>query len=99
MPAKLETMFVVFGFMAAGVLTGWLLRRHMAGWTGKVTMALIWLLLFILGVEVGSNERIIGALHSLGAEALLLAAGSLLGSAVAAWGVWKLAGRAKGGDE
>ena len=57
--AKLEIMFVVFGFMAAGVLTGWLLRRHRAGWTGKVTMALIWLLLLILGVEVGSDRRIV----------------------------------------
>lgn len=92
-------MFTVILLMLTGIGAGYLLRRLARIKTQGVITLLIWLLLFILGVEVGSNERIIGALHSLGAEALLLAAGSLLGSAVAAWGVWKLAGRAKGGDE
>ena len=92
-------MFTVILLMLTGIGAGYLLRRFARIKTQGVITLLIWLLLFILGVEVGSNERIIGALHSLGAEALLLAAGSLLGSAVAAWGVWKLVGRAKGGDE
>lgn len=92
-------MFTVILLMLAGVGVGFLLRRFARIKTQGVITVLIWLLLFILGVEVGSNERIIGALHTLGAEALLLAAGSVLGSAVAAWGVWKLAGHAKGGSE
>ena len=93
MPAKLETMFVVFGFMAAGVLTGWLLRRHRAGWTGKVTMALIWLLLLILGVEVGSDRRIVESLPTLGVEAAVIAVGSLLGSCLAARLLWTVVRR------
>ena len=88
MPAKFEIMFVVFGFMAAGVLTGWLLRRHRAGWTGKVTMALIWLLLLILGVEVGSDRRIVESLPTLGVEAAVIAVVSLLGSCLLAWLLW-----------
>ena len=91
--AKLETMFVVFGFMAMGVLTGWLLRRHRAGWTGKVTMALIWLLLLILGVEVGSDRRIVESLPTLGVEAAVIALVSLLGSCLAARLLWTVVRR------
>ena len=86
--AKLEIMFVVFGFMAAGVLTGWLLRRHRAGWTGKVTMALL-----ILGVEVGSDRRIVESLPTLGVEAAVIAVVSLLGSCLAALLLWTVVRR------
>ena len=90
-------MFTVILLMLAGIAAGFLLRRHVRGGVQRASTVLIWLLLFILGVEVGSDGRIIGSLHTLGAEALLLAVGGTLGSALAAWALWRLAGRGKGG--
>lgn len=83
--------------MLTGVAAGYLLRRRFRLRIQGIITVLIWLLLFILGVEVGSDERIISALHTLGAEALLLAVGGTLGSVWAAWGLWRWAGRGKGG--
>lgn len=58
----------------------------------KVITVLIWLLLFLLGVEVGGNEQIIKALPTLGVEALLLSVAGTLGCCVLAWALWKIAG-------
>ena len=58
----------------------------------EVITVLIWLLLFLLGVEVGGNEQIIKALHTLGVEALLLSVAGTLGCCVLAWALWKIAG-------
>jgi uncharacterized membrane protein YbjE (DUF340 family) len=47
-------------------------------------MATIILLLFLMGVEIGGNERIMQNLTSLGVEALVIAVAATLGSIVAA---------------
>ena len=89
-------MFIVITLMLAGILTGWLLRGRRIQVVRRAVTPLIWLLLFLLGVEVGGNERIIRSLHTLGLEALAIAAGTTLGSVLAAWGLWKaVAGRGK----
>lgn len=85
--------------MAAGVLIGWLLRRHRVRWTGKVTMVLIWLLLLILGVEVGSDRRIVESLPTLGLEAAVIAVVSLLGSCLLAWLLWTVVRRKENAGE
>lgn len=53
---------------------------------------LIWLLLFLLGVEVGGNEQIIRALPTLGVEALLISVATVVGCCSLAWGLWKMTG-------
>lgn len=90
-------MFTVILLMLAGIAAGYLLRRRVQVRIQGIITLLIWALLFILGVEVGSDERIISALHTLGGEALLLATGGTLGSVLAAWGLWKLVQQGKGG--
>lgn len=82
-------MFIVITLMLAGILAGWLLRGHRIQVIRRTITPLIWLLLFLLGVEVGGNERIIRSLHTLGLEALMISAGATLGSVWAAWGLWK----------
>jgi len=74
--------------MIAGIALGYLLRRHKLRFIHHTTLALIWLLLFLLGLEVGGNETIIQQFGSLGLEALLLATAGTLGSVLAAWGLW-----------
>lgn len=83
--------------MLTGIAIGFCLRKRAMKHIHSVITVLIWLLLFLLGVEVGGNERIIRGLHTLGLEAVALAVGGTLGSVLAAWGLWRLVQRGKGG--
>lgn len=83
-------MFIVIGFMFAGIALGYLLRR--AAWLQRIGSSIsytILLLLFLLGTTVGANEELIRNLPTLGGEALLLSSAGLLGSLVAAYGVYR----------
>jgi len=78
-------MLNVFLVMLLGVGAGVLLRsvrtlKH----TGKVVLLVIYALLFLLGKEVGADDRIVSGLGTLGVQALLLTLGALLGSALCA---------------
>ena len=84
-----SSMFTVIGIMFIGIGLGYLLRRQSLPWISKAITALIWLLLFLLGIEVGHNERIIRSLPTLGVEAFVIAIVCVQGSCVAAWGLWK----------
>lgn len=61
-----------------------------ARWQGRIVTLLIWLLLFLLGIEVGSNEMIVRSLPTLGVEALLLSSTATLGCCVLAWMLWRV---------
>lgn len=65
-------MFTVIGVMLGGMLIGFLLRRQGFSWIGKVITLLIWALLFLLGIEVGGNRRIVEGLATLGVEAFVI---------------------------
>lgn len=82
-------MFTVIGIMFIGIGLGYMLRRQSLPRINKVITALIWLLLFLLGIEVGHNERIIRSLPTLGVEAFVIAIVGVLGSCIAAWTLWK----------
>ena len=82
-------MFTIITIMLSGMLTGYLLRRFLFGRLGRVIAALIWTLLFLLGLEVGSNERIVSGLATLGLEAILITLAGTLGSVWAAWRLWR----------
>lgn len=81
-------MLTVVGLMLAGVLTGFLLRNRNMKWVSHVVMALIWVLLFLLGTDVGANDKIIRGLHTIGLEALLITFFALAGSLLGAWALW-----------
>lgn len=76
--------------MLTGMLLGYLFRKRNLKKIHQIITLLIWLLLFILGVEVGDNEQIIKGLHTIGLEAVILTLGGTLGSVIAAWGLWKV---------
>lgn len=86
-------MLIIFGFLFGGVLLGYLLRRYRVLWIGKVTTVLIWLLLFLLGVEVGCNDELIRSLPTLGLEGLLIAVACGLGSCLMAMLLWRIVRR------
>lgn len=82
-------MFTVISFMLGGVVIGALLRKRDCSWTSKAITVLIWLLLFLLGVEVGGNKKIIAALPVLGLDAFAISVASTIGSCFCAWLLWK----------
>lgn len=92
----LYRMFTVIAFMFGGMAIGFLLRKKDLSWVGKVISALIWLLLLILGIEVGSNRAIIEGLGTLGVEALIMTVAFVAGSCTFAWLLWRLLNKKKG---
>ena len=90
-------MFTIIGLMLTGMLLGYLLRKRDLKKIHQIITLLIWLLLFILGIEVGSNEQIIKGLHTIGLEAEILTLGGTLGSVIAAWAHWRALYKRKGG--
>lgn len=90
-------MFTIIGLMLTGILLGYLLRKRDLKKIHQIITLLIWLSLFILGIEVGSNEQIIKGLHTIGLEAVILTLGGTLGSVIAAWALWRALYKRKGG--
>lgn len=75
--------------MLCGIGAGYLFRNKKISFIGRVITALIWVLLFLLGIEVGANPRIVNGLQTLGLEAVVLALGGSAGSALFAWLLWR----------
>ena len=74
----------------ASIAIGYLLSRMSAfpvlrRLTDISTTIVIYLLLFLLGVQTGSNEEVLSNLAAIGLDALLLALAGTVGSAFAAW--------------
>lgn len=89
-------MFIVIAFIFMGIIVGYTVRRKSTEWLSRLVVVLVWVLLFLMGIEVGGNERIMQALPTLGVEALVVSVLAILGSCVAAWLLWKYINR-KGG--
>ena len=73
--------------MTSGIVAGYLFRNHK--WISKpvgetITWA-IYLLLFLLGITVGTNETIVNNLDKIGLNALLLTIGAVTGSVLVSW--------------
>lgn len=96
--AAKKNMFTVIGLMLGGMCIGFLLRKRQLAGIHRIITILIWILLFLLGVEVGGNRQIIEGLATLGLEALVITLATVLGSCLAAWVLWKELYRRKGGE-
>lgn len=78
-------MYTVLFFILAGIGTGYLFRKQKISFVNQFITILIWLLLFMLGLEVGVNENVVKKFHLLGYEAFLIAFFATLGSVIGAW--------------
>ena len=74
--------------MLCGIAVGYMLRNKNTRIVSRIITVLIWLLLFLLGIEVGSNPRIVMGMQTLGIEALLLTIGGAVGTTLCAWLLW-----------
>lgn len=82
-------MLGIISIMFLGIGTGYVLRkqsqpRHI----NAIINLLIWILLFLLGIEAGSNPKIVSSVSTLGIEALLITLGTVGGSCIAASILW-----------
>ena len=82
-------MFIIILIMGFGILLGWLFRKKKLTFLGKIINVLIWVLLFLLGVEVGSDERIVNGIATLGLEGIVIAVAAVSGSVALAYFLWK----------
>ncbi|MBQ0122202.1 MAG: LysO family transporter [Bacteroidales bacterium] len=71
------TLFIGFG-------AGLLLRGRVKLPTGTITLISICLLLFFLGMEIGSDKELISNLPTMGLTSLIVSVGGILGSSVLA---------------
>ncbi len=75
-------MLIILILLAAGIFFGRMIRNNYYGlklidW---ITTASIYLLLFLMGISIGSNKEIVSNLSKLGTTALIITAFSLAGS-------------------
>jgi uncharacterized membrane protein YbjE (DUF340 family) len=83
-------MITVAAIMFGGILTGYLLRnqKKLIVLNGSLTMWVIYMLLFFLGLSIGSNKSIINHLHTLGFTALVITLAAVAGSLLVSWALW-----------
>ncbi len=83
-------MITVLVLMTVGILIGLCIEKmsRLVKITDKLITWAIYLLLFLLGISVGLNDKIINNLDSIGLAALIITVGAVLGSVVVAWGIY-----------
>ncbi|PKQ61318.1 DUF340 domain-containing protein [Labilibaculum filiforme] len=87
----LTDILIVLAIMVLGIGIGLLIgnKPKIIKIVGTLTSFSIFLLLFLLGIGVGTNNKIINNLHSIGIQALVLSTGAILGSLICAWLTYK----------
>lgn len=90
---------IVF-LMLAGTAAGFLMRRRLPllRFLEKGILWSIYLLLFLLGLSIGSNPEIVRQLPGLGGQALLLSLGAVGGSLLFAFFAWRFMLKKKKGE-
>lgn len=86
-------MLIVFAVLVGGILTGRLLYGRRLAFVSPLITLIIWLLLFLLGVEVGADPAVVGGLATLGVTAFVICTLAVAGSIFASWGLWRWIGR------
>lgn len=84
-------MFWVLGTMVAGICMGYLFRnyRKLFFHIGRLNMWIIYLLLFAMGLSVGSNDAVMDNLGGLGLRAIGIAMAGIAGSVLLSWLLYK----------
>ena len=90
-------IIIIISLMLTGICIGYIFRQHNLKFIQQIVTTLIWILLFLLGTEVGHNEAIIKGFPTIGLQALLLTLAGVAGSILAAWGLWVYISKKGGG--
>ena len=83
-------MFSIVATMMTGISLGYLFRhKSVLQNTEKTISMTIFLLLFIMGITIGSNDELIMNLGNFGWQAAVISISATCGSVLAAWLVMK----------
>lgn len=82
-------MLVIFAVIIGGIITGRLLSSWRLVFVSRMITVIIWLLLFLLGLEVGSDPAVVGGMATLGRTAFVIFAYSVAGSICMSWLLWR----------
>lgn len=88
----LTDILIVLAIMILGIGIGLLIgnKPKIIKVISALTSFSIFLLLFLLGIGVGTNKKIINNLDTIGIQAVVLTIGALLGSLICAYFTYKL---------
>ena len=90
-------MLKIVAIMLGGMAVGFLLRKRRLRVVPHAVTALIWALLFLLGLEVGSNPQVVGGITSLGLDALWLSFTGMAGTLLFSWALCRWTSHPKRG--
>lgn len=95
----LGSLLLYLGVIIAGIAVGSLrkVRAAKLNWLSKLQTVVLVLLIFMLGVEIGADDRVISSLGTIGLSALLITVCALIGSIAAIFIVRHLLGMDKYG--
>lgn len=84
-------MAIIMGLMLAGIISGSILSKFpsIIKVNEKLLNLAIYALLLLLGIGVGSNNKIISNIYNLGYQALIIALGAIIGSVLLCWLIYK----------
>ena len=84
-------MFGVMIVMLSGVLIGYILRniRAIPALVSKINIYIIFLLVFVMGLSVGSTPQVIQGLGTLGLLGIAISVVSIAGSVFLSWIVYR----------
>ncbi|WP_295912501.1 lysine exporter LysO family protein [uncultured Alistipes sp.] len=82
-------MLVIFAVIIGGIVTGRLLSSWRLAFVSRAITVVIWLLLFLLGLEVGSDPAVARSMAILGRTAFVIFVFSVAGSIGASWLLWR----------
>ena len=80
-------MITVLAIMTVGILIGWLLhnKKQFLKVTSQLTNWAIYLLLFLLGLSVGTNEKILNNFDKIGLQSIVITLFAVAGSILFSW--------------
>ena len=74
-------MWIIISILLAGIVLGYLLRKRLKEkLLSRFLLFAIYLLLFMLGVSIGTNKQVLDNLATLGMQSLAITAGTVIGS-------------------
>ncbi len=84
-------MAIILGLMILGMIVGLILGKYpvLLKINEKLLNAAIYILILLLGIAVGSNDKIVNNLFDFGIQALAITIGAIAGSVAMCWLIYK----------
>ena len=82
-------MISIFATMLLGITVGFILRNNIKSTLiNHLIFGVVLLLLFLMGLSIGTDNKLISVLPSLGLQAIIISFFSTFGSIIAGWIIW-----------